>query len=163
MRPLILRNRLPWNRTASQNLDWLNTRAPFFIIAAIVGLAIAIIVGEWRSGTIGGSRPVELTSLVFQKQPDGTLAVHSAIGDRQLIKTYPSSEEGFVATMIKSLNFERRRYGVTESEPFRLARSQTGHVTLVDPVIGTEIELAAFGQTNHAAFLDLMAAGRPRQ
>lgn len=162
MKPLILRDRLPWNRSAGQNLDWLNARAPFFIIAAVFGLALAIVVDEWRGGTIGGSRPVELASFVFQKQPDGTLAVRTATGDHALVKTFPSAEEGFVATMIKSLNFERRRYGVAESEPYRLARSQTGHVTLVDPVVGTEIELAAFGQTNHAAFLDLMAAGRPR-
>ena len=144
--------------------DWaalLSRYAPALIIAAVLGLAAAIVIGEWRDGTLGSQRVVEIRSVVFDPQADGTLAVHltSATGQATRIDL-PSSSEGFVATLAKSLNRERRRYDVADGLPFQLLRFDTGRLMLKDPVIGTEVRLEAFGPSNVAAFAQLLSDPR---
>jgi putative photosynthetic complex assembly protein len=132
-----------------------NRYAPYMIIVFSLALAAGIIVDEWRSGTMGSSPVVESRDLRFQKQADGTMSVvrHS---DGIVISTLPSAEEGFVAMTIKGLVRERRKFNVAEAMPYRLNRKQNGLLTLVDPVIGTQIELVAFGRTNIGAFDQLL-------
>jgi putative photosynthetic complex assembly protein len=139
----------------------LNRAAPMLIIMAVIGLAMAITLDEWRSGTLGSSRVVEAQEFTFERQTNGTMAVYRA-ADRALVATLPSAEEGFIAMTIKSLGRERRKFSVSESAPYRLARLENGRLNLVDPVIGTRVELIAFGPTNIGAFAALMPpAARP--
>ncbi len=135
--------------------------APFLLIAGIFLLAAWIVIGEWRDGSIGAYRVVDVRSVVFDAKADGTLTVHltdtvGAVTSAHL----PSSSEGFVATIAKSLARDRRRFDVAETLPFRLTRSEIGTLMLKDPVIGTEIRLEAFGPTNAAAFAALMSTKR---
>jgi putative photosynthetic complex assembly protein len=131
--------------------------APAVIIAAILALAVGITVGEWRDGTLGIQRVVDVRSLVFEPRVDGTLAVHVTQPNGQAKRIdYPSSSEGFVATMAKSLTRERRRFDVTATLPYQLSKYENGALILKDPVLGTEIRLEAFGPTNVGAFAALM-------
>jgi putative photosynthetic complex assembly protein len=132
-----------------------NRYAPYMIIVFALALAGGIIVDEWRSGTMGSSPVVESRELLFQRQADGTLSVLRA-NDQTLVTTLPSAEEGFIAMTIKGLVRERRKFNVAEAMPYRLNRSQNGRLSLVDPVIGTRIELVAFGRTNIGAFDHLL-------
>jgi putative photosynthetic complex assembly protein len=141
-------------RDASKTLSRL---APAFVIAAIFALASAITVGEWRDGTLGVQRVVNVRSVVFEPRADGTLAVHVTRPDGTASRVdLPSSSEGFVATMAKSLARERRRFDVTPALPYQLSKSENGALMLKDPVLGTEVRLEAFGPTNVGAFAALM-------
>jgi putative photosynthetic complex assembly protein len=130
---------------------WLSAYAPFLIIAAIMTFALSIIIEEWRAGAIGSNVQTARVELVFERMDTGKLAVRNETKDRELA-VLPSAEEGFVATTVRLLARERRRYDVAETEPYRLTRWQDGRLTLADPVIGTTIDLAAFGRSNAAAF-----------
>jgi putative photosynthetic complex assembly protein len=141
-------------------LSRLNKIAPFLIITFVVGLAAAITIDEWRSGTMGISRVTESRDLLFARQSDGTMKV-SQVADGGVVAVLPSAEEGFVAMTIKSMTRERRKFNVAETEPYRLARTQNGRLSLTDPVTGIRIELIAFGSTNIASFAQLLAA-KPR-
>jgi putative photosynthetic complex assembly protein len=134
-----------------------NRYGPQLIIAFALMLAGGIIIDELRSGPIGSSAVVQSQDLVFEKLPDGTMAVLRD-GDRSLIATLPSAEEGFVAMTIKGLVRERRKFNVAETMPYRLNGLQNGRLSLVDPVIGTRIELVAFGRTNIGSFAQLLQA-----
>jgi putative photosynthetic complex assembly protein len=137
--------------------ETLSRFAPAFVIAAILGLAVFVTVGEWRDGTLGVQRVIDVRSVVFEPRDDGTLAVHVTRpdGKSQRIEL-PSSSEGFVATMAKSLARERRRFSVTSTLPYQLSKFENGALMLKDPVIGTEVRLEAFGPTNVGAFAALM-------
>lgn len=131
--------------------------APAFVIAAILALAVAITVGEWRDGTIGVQRVVDVRSVMFEPRGDGTLAVHLTRVDGTAHRVdLPSSSEGFVATMAKSLARDRKRFNVSEALPYQLSKTENGALMLKDPVIGTEVRLEAFGPTNVGAFAALM-------
>jgi putative photosynthetic complex assembly protein len=133
--------------------------APAMVIAAVVALAVAIIIGEWRSGSLGVQRVVDVHSVVFDPQVDGTLAVSLTASNGKVSRTVlPSSLEGFVATLAKSLVRDRRRYDAAETLPYRLTRFENGTMMLKDPVIGTVIRLDAFGPSNLAAFKALIPA-----
>jgi putative photosynthetic complex assembly protein len=138
-----------------------NRYAPYMIVAFALALAGAIVIDEWRSGTMGSSPVVESRDLLFLKQADGTMSVFTS-GDRSLVSTLPSAEEGFVAMTIKGLVRERRKFNVAETMPYRINRMQNGRLSLVDPLIGTRIELVAFGRTNIGAFDEILrAASQP--
>jgi putative photosynthetic complex assembly protein len=131
--------------------------APAFVIAAIFGLAVFVTVGEWRDGTLGVQRIVDVRSVVFEPREDGTLAVHVTRPDGKAQRIdLPSSSEGFIATMAKSLARERRRFDVTPALPYQLSKFENGALMLKDPVIGTEVRLEAFGPTNVGVFAALM-------
>lgn len=136
----------------------LSRLAPGLVIAAILALAGWIVVGEWRDGSIGVQRVVDVRSIVFEPKSDGTLTVHLVATDGAASRVdLPSASEGFVATMAKSLARDRRRFDVNEILPFQLSRFENGSLMLKDPVIGTEVRLAAFGPSNAAAFNSLVS------
>jgi putative photosynthetic complex assembly protein len=135
----------------------LSRAAPGLVIAAIMTLAAAIVIGEWRDGTLGVQRVVDVRSVVFEPRSDGTLAVHLTRPDGAARRVdLPSASEGFVATMAKSLGRERRRFDVNQALPYQLSKFENGAFMLKDPVIGTEVRLEAFGPTNVGAFAALM-------
>lgn len=137
--------------------------APGLVIGAILLLAAWIVVGEWRDGTLGVQRVVDARALVFDPQPNGTLVVHVTAPDGVTQRVdLPSSSEGFVATMAKSLGRDRRRFDVNEALPFQLSRFENGALMLKDPVIGTEVRLDAFGPSNAAAFASLISTWRAK-
>ncbi len=149
---------------AGPKRDWsgpLSRFAPFMIIAASVLLAVWIVVGEWRDGSLGTQRLVDSRAIVFEPRPDGTLTVHVTRPDGQHHKVdLPSSSEGFVATLAKSLGRDRMRFDVANTLPFQLLRFENGTMMLKDPVIGTEVRLEAFGRTNVGSFAALMDASQ---
>jgi putative photosynthetic complex assembly protein len=129
----------------------LGAYAPFLIIAGVVLFAVAIVVEEWRAGGMTSNEQAVRVELVFKRTEAGKLAVRSDLDGRELA-VLPSADEGFIATSVRLLGRERRRYDVAETEPYRLTRWRDGRLTLTDPVIGTTIDLAAFGPTNARAF-----------
>jgi putative photosynthetic complex assembly protein len=148
--------------SAAPRRDWrkqISQAAPFMIIAAAVLFAMWIVVGEWRDGSIGVQRVVDSRAVVFEPRPDGTLAVHLTRADGSTNRVdLPSSMEGFVATMAKSLNRDRLRFDVAFTLPYQLLRFENGTLMIKDPVIGTEVRLEAFGPTNVGSFAALMVA-----
>lgn len=66
------------------------------------------------------------------------------------------SSDGFVVTLVRTQNRERRRLGLPLDAPFRVSRWNNGQILFEDPEMGTQIDLSAFGATNAAAFTALV-------
>jgi putative photosynthetic complex assembly protein len=96
-------------------------------------------------------RPIAVRDLHFIDQVDGSILVVDANGD-QAIDTVQPGTGGFVRASLRGLVRDRRRWGIGQEPPFRLARMADGGIILADPSTGREVNLVAFGQTNMAAF-----------
>ena len=59
---------------------------------------------------------------------------------------------GFVRATLRTLAGARESHGAGPEAPFRVGRTETGRIFLIDPVSGREIDLRAFGPTNSDAF-----------
>lgn len=67
--------------------------------------------------------------------------------------------DGFMRATLRGLARERRRNGLGQEVPFKLALHVDGSLTLVDPATSRRIELQAFGPSNSGAFARLLTNG----
>lgn len=95
----------------------------------------------------------------IDERADGSAAVLDAASAAELATMKPG-EGGFVRTMLRLLVLERRRHNAPVEPPFRVTQWNSGGVTIEDPVLGTNIEVKAFGATNAAAFAQLIDVRR---
>lgn len=102
---------------------------------------------------------LESRELRFEDQPDGSVAIFQAPGDR-LVATLAPGTNGFVRALLRGLARERRMRGIGSEPPFRLIATADGGLILEDPATGRLVELRAFGPTNAGAFARLLTSGR---
>lgn len=102
------------------------------------------------------TRPVSMRTIRFAEQGRDLVAFDSA--DGREIKMLGFERDGFVVSIVRSLDRERKRLGMTAGEPYRLTRWNNGQLLFEDPATGGQIELSAFGTTNVGAFAQLLAA-----
>jgi putative photosynthetic complex assembly protein len=108
------------------------------------------------------ARPVAVRDLHFIDQDDGSIVVVDAQAGRPIDTVQPGTG-GFVRASLRGLVRDRRRWGVGQEPPFRLARMADGGIVLEDPSTGREVVLIAFGQTNMAAFAKWIDLPQPTQ
>lgn len=94
----------------------------------------------------------------FEDGKDGAVLVYDA-GSRQLVDTLSPGSNGFIRVVLRGLARERRLGDIGAQPPFRLTRFINGQLTLTDTSSGKQIDLAAFGSANTAAFARLMNLG----
>jgi putative photosynthetic complex assembly protein len=122
------------------------------LVFAIVGFALTVV-------TVGVMMPAEAkrspvadavrsAELRFADMPDGGIAVTSAAGTTVL----PADSNGFIRGALRAMARERKVHAMGPEEAFVLALDGKGKLTLVDPAVGTVINLRAFGADNAAAF-----------
>ncbi|AFL74348.1 putative photosynthetic complex assembly protein [Thiocystis violascens DSM 198] len=145
--------------------DALNNR-PFpkgvlIAMAALLGFIILMISVARLTGTKMDLAPVTPEVLAreikFLDLADGAVAVYD-VETGALIQTLPPGEGGFIRGVLRSMERQRKGYQADLSEPFHLARRESGDLTLKDPITGIQLELKAYGATNEAAFEQLLPA-----
>ncbi len=121
--------------------------------AALIGFSLicVAIVRLGPSVPAPAARPIVVRDLHFIDQVDGSIVVVDANAD-QAIDTVQPGTGGFVRASLRGLVRDRRRWGIGQEPPFRLAKMADGGIVLEDPSTGREVNLIAFGQTNMAAF-----------
>ncbi len=105
---------------------------------------------------------VQARDIQFQDVPDGSLAVLD-VETGALITTLPPGNGGFVRGVLRTMARQRKGYQADLSQPFHLARRESGDLTLKDPVTGIRLELKAFGLSNEASFAQLLPPPTVRQ
>ncbi|MBK1716548.1 photosynthetic complex assembly protein PuhC [Thiocystis violacea] len=135
-----------------------------YAVAALLSFTIIMIGVARLTGFMMPQAPVtaevESRDLRFVDLDDGSLAVYD-VATGELIHTLSPGEEGFIRGVLRSMERQRKGYQASISEPFHLARRENGMLTLEDPTTGILLDLRAFGETNQAAFADLMPSPRP--
>lgn len=142
-------------------------RGALLAVAALLGFTV-VAVGIVRLSTLGQEPPAleqaeTSRSLRFVDQGDGIVFVYDHQTDARIAILEPGTEN-FIRGVLRALARERRIQDESSNAPFRLNRHSDGRLTLDDPSTGRRVELRAFGQTNVAAFAQLLeapAAGDP--
>lgn len=98
----------------------------------------------------------------FLEEDDGSMGVYEA-GSGTLLTRLPPGGEGFIRGVLRSMERQRKGFDAPLSDPFHLARRQNGDLTLEDPTTGILIDLRAFGETNEAAFAELLSGSSGSQ
>lgn len=120
------------------------------VVISLVGAGVAVL----NDGPASGSTDAELVAsvdLLFEDRPDGSVTVRDAATGRLVDELEPGTN-GFVRATLRTLAGARGNYDAGPETPFRVGRTETGRIFLIDPVSGREIDLRAFGPTNSDAF-----------
>lgn len=131
--------------------------------AALIGFVI-IAAATVRLTGIGATQfppaPVaEARKLVFIPQnDDSTLVVLPGEPDAIPIAHLHTATDGFVLGVLRTMVRDRKANDLPLDAPYVLALRVDGRLVLLDPLIGREIDVRAFGSTNYAAFVKLLRA-----
>ncbi|TVQ88596.1 MAG: phosphonoacetaldehyde hydrolase [Chromatiaceae bacterium] len=132
--------------------------------AALIGFVI-IAAATVRLTGIGATQfppaPVaEARELLFIAQGDDStlVAIPGEAGNTPIAELH-TAEDGFVLGVLRTMIRDRKANDLPVDAPYVLALRVDGRLVLLDPLIGREIDVRAFGPTNYAAFVTLLRAG----
>ncbi len=128
--------------------------------ARIAGLPPAAIPAAVRADE--GAKIVESRRLRFIDRADGAVVIEDVSAKRVAGTVAPFTESGFVRSVMRGMARDRRLRGLGAEAPFELTLWNDGQLSLVDTVSGRSLELGAFGPSNRAAFMALLASGKGR-
>jgi putative photosynthetic complex assembly protein len=139
---------------------------------ALVAVAGSIVLRPQESEAPRISPPASVQTTPFAKAvvvesrdlrflPAGGTALY-VVDDKtgQQLKHATEDTASFMTTLIKGLNYERRRRELAVGSPYRLIRWSDGRLSLTDLNTDQHVELVAFGTSNAATFAGLLATGR---
>lgn len=136
-------------------------RGPLIAVATLLGFVILMISIARLTGAKMELAPltpeVQAREIQFLDLTDGSLDVRD-VNTGVLIQTVQPGEGGFIRGILRSMARQRAGYKANITEPFHLARRESGDMTLRDPVTGIQLELRAYGASNAASFAQLMPA-----
>ncbi|WP_164155559.1 photosynthetic complex assembly protein PuhC [Sandarakinorhabdus rubra] len=92
----------------------------------------------------------------FEDRADGALLVTDVAANKLVFLYPPGANTGFIRGVMRGLMRERRLHEVARTGPVTVAQWADGALTLEDKTTGRIIELGSFGQTNRAAFAQLL-------
>jgi putative photosynthetic complex assembly protein len=130
--------------------------AGVLVVSSLIMVSIARLTG-YQPARPPPSTVVERHDLRFEDRPDGAVLVYDAADD-QLAYTIAPGTNGFVRGVLRGLVRERRADHVGPTPPFRLTHWADGRLSLDDPSTGRHVDLEVFGETNAAAFADILVA-----
>lgn len=145
--------------TTHAHHDPIIPRPALLSAAALVLLAVAL--SAWVRWSGQEIRPPDAPATVerllhFTDQPDGSVAVIDAATRQEFRRI--TGEAGFLRGTVRGMTRERKRMGIGDQPPFRLAVQTDGRLTLQDPATGRRVDLGSFGPTNAAVFAQLLPA-----
>lgn len=125
------------------------------VLATIVASAFGRATGE---GVVAAPSPdpTATREFRFDRDAEGAVAVYTLEAAEPMI-VLPADEAGFIAGVLRGLEYERRVRGIDATEGYRLIRSKDGRLTLLDLATDRRIELRGFGRDNYEAFQRLMS------
>lgn len=98
-------------------------------------------------------------NFVFADRADGALIATDADTGKVALVLEPGSNSGFIRGVMRGLMRERQLHQVSRHGAVAVTQWADGALTLKDPSTGRIVELGSFGNTNRAAFAQLLAPG----
>jgi putative photosynthetic complex assembly protein len=153
--------------------DFHNEKFPAWVpkaAAALIGTTLLIVFGI-RLGVLPGRpttpeiRAEKQVAIVSQRQfrfadrADGALIATDAKTNELALVLEPGSNSGFIRGVMRGLMRERQLHEVERDGAVTVTQWADGALTLTDPSTGRVIELGSFGDTNRAAFAQLLKPG----
>jgi putative photosynthetic complex assembly protein len=99
---------------------------------------------------------VKARDLSFADQADGSLRIIDASTGQTAGMVEPMSKSGFIRGVMRGLMRDRHMRGVRIEPPFRLTLWANGQISIMDTTSGRITDLSGFGDTNRAAFMELL-------
>jgi putative photosynthetic complex assembly protein len=153
--------------------DFRNEKFPvgaLYGAAGLIGLTMAVVFGI-RLGVLPG-RPtapelrvekqvaiVSTRQFRFADRKDGALIATDAKSNEVALILEPGSNSGFIRGVMRGLMRERQLHEVPRDGAVTVTQWADGALTLKDDSTGRVIELGSFGDTNRAAFAQLLTPG----
>lgn len=136
------------------------------VVAITLALAIATRVGVFERQAIpdearmaAGAQQTDHRTLKFNDAADGSIWVADGASGTELAR-FGVNQGGFVRSTARALIHTRLQRGIGSATPFDLIEWDDGSMTLRDPETGRAVELASFGDANHAVYIDILKEGR---
>lgn len=150
--------------------DFTNERFPvsaLYAAGALIGISI-LTVGSIRIGVLPAPEtapesrvrrqvvPAVSRDFRFEDRADGALLVTDVAADKLVFIFNPGTNTGFIRGVMRGLMRERRLHEVPRTGAVTVTQWEDGALTLEDKTTGRILELGSFGQTNRAAFAQLL-------
>lgn len=126
-----------------------------------VGVVLLAIIGFAASMRFSGesirapdAQTLVMRELVFQDQPDGSVAVKDAKTGK--IIDAITGEAGFARGTLRGFARDRKARGIGPDAPLQLMGRADGRLTLFDPTTGRIVDLESFGPNNAAVFARML-------
>ena len=132
-----------------------------FVCAGII--ALVSVVGLLRVSGFDPTQTADVTvvesrDILFMDTTDGGVSVVDGKTGGQLSELAPGTN-GFLRATLRGLAQNRMTRGFGQDVPFRVTRTSSGMIQLIDLATGRTIALDAFGQTNAQVFARLLRTG----
>ena len=153
--------------------DFAHEKFPTWVLGVaggLVGITLLVVFGV-RSGVLPASPTapqvraenhvgiVKSADFVFADRADGALIANDAATGKPALVLEPGSNSGFIRGVMRGMMRERMIHDVSRYGAVTITQWADGALTLKDKSTGRIIELGSFGQTNRAAFAQLLAPG----
>lgn len=150
--------------------EFTNERFPksaLYAAGALIGIAV-LTVGSIRVGVLPAPEtapesrarrqvmPAVSRDFRFEDRADGALLVTDVIANKLVFIFQPGTNTGFIRGVMRGMMRERRLHEVPRTGPVTVTQWEDGALTLEDKSTGRILELGSFGQTNRAAFAQLL-------
>lgn len=135
-------------------------KLPLFSAAALIAITLLLVAFVRISG-VGDVRTPQAAVVAerylrFQDVAGGAIRIVDAVSNEEIERIAPETN-GFLRGTLRGLARERKREGIGDAQPFRLTGRGDGRLLLEDPATHRLVDLGAFGPTNAAAFVRLLA------
>jgi putative photosynthetic complex assembly protein len=122
---------------------------------ALTGAAAGRLTRASTAGTEQTGAPTMARDLTFFDMADGSVQVRDA-GGKNVVYVAAPGTNGFIRGVMRGMARDRQALGYGQGPAFRLSQWPDGRLSLQDLATGKQIDLAAFGATNRAAFAQLL-------
>jgi len=136
-------------------------KLPLFGALGVAALTLFVVGGAQLSDagkvtrTIG--TPVNERALLFRDGRNGSVIVRDA-EDKEIVARFGKGQGAFIRQSIRALSHGRQQRKMEKGQAYKLVQTETGKLSIIDPVTGKFIKLNAFGKVAMTGFLSLLEA-----
>jgi putative photosynthetic complex assembly protein len=134
-------------------------KVPLFGALGVAALALFVVAGAQFSGAEKVTRsigvPEQERTLLFRDGASGKVIVRDAV-TKKILATYGRGEGAFIRQSMRAMSHTRIQQKQEMGQPYRLVKTKSGKLSIVDPVTGKFIKLNAFGKVAMDGFLALL-------
>lgn len=146
----------------SSSAEHIKANRPALLLCAVV-IAVVAMVSLARVSGFDPTQSNEVTvvqsrDVLFIDTANGGVSVFDGKTGSQLRELAPGTN-GFLRATLRGLAQNRMTRGFGKDVPFRVTRTSSGMIQLIDLATGRTIALDAFGQTNAQVFARLLSTG----